>query len=119
MAIMKITKNMGGTDRIVRGVLGGLILLNGILNENKSPLKEIEIGIGGAFFLYGLTGFDPLLKAFGASTIPDAENNILHQVRQMTPGKGINPMLTQQAIPRRKVQGINTKKKFADSLVIR
>lgn len=118
MAVMQMTPNMGVTDRIVRGILGGLMLFNGATHMRKSPARVVEAGVGGAFLLYGITGFDPLLKMFGASTISGAKDNILHRMKQAAPGQGINPMLTQQAIPQKTTRGINPKETAASSTAI-
>jgi hypothetical protein len=100
MAVTQITPNMGRTDRIVRGTLGGWMLLNGLAHlAGGGWWRRIESLVGGAFLVYGITGFDPLLKRFGASTIPGTENNIMNQIKHAAPGQGINPMLTQQAVP--------------------
>lgn len=120
MAVMHLNNNMGKADRILRGVLGGVMLLDGMSHRHGAVamLRRLEALTGSAFVLYGLTGFDPLLKMFGASTVPGAENNILNLAKQAAPGQGINPMLTQQPLPKKPVRGINPEKPIADALVI-
>ena len=99
MAVMNMTQNMGKTDRMVRGMMGGAMLLDGLMHIGNSTGRRVETLIGGAFLFYGATGFDPLLKAFGVSTIPGTENNLMNRLKQATPGQGVNPMMTQQAVP--------------------
>lgn len=114
---MKMDPNMGKTDRWLRGILGGLMLVNG-LRHRGSMMRRLESVIGGAFFIYGLTGFDPLLKYFGASTIPGAENNALNMMKQALPGQGINPMLTEQASPRKKTKGVDSSRTVSKSFAV-
>lgn len=112
--------NMGNADRIVRGALGSWLFLNGMRYLFQGGwLRRMESLVGGAFVVYGITGFDPLLKFFGASTIPGAEDNILNRMKQTAPGQGINPRLTQQAIPQKKTNAYNQDKTVAESLSIR
>jgi hypothetical protein len=111
--------NMGTADRLVRGALGGLLLVNGITHFKHSAPRRWETLIGGAFLIYGLTGFDPLLKLFGASTIPKAKNNILNLLKQTAPGQGINPILTQQALPKRPTLGIDPDIPVSEAFSIR
>jgi hypothetical protein len=99
--------------------LGGLLLINGLSHFRNSAPRRWETLIGGAFLVYGLTGFDPLLKLFGASTIPKAEDNVLNRLKQVAPGQGINPRLTQQAVPKQDTLGMNSDLPVVDALSIR
>ena len=96
-----VMQNMGPTDRVVRGVMGAAMLWNGLQYFGNSPGRKIETFMGGAFLVYGLTGFDPLLKAFGATTIGGRENNVLNRFRAMLPGPGIKPALTDYVKPKK------------------
>jgi uncharacterized membrane protein len=111
-------QNMGPADRVVRSTLGGAMLVNGLKHLDHSWLRRLETGIGGLFLLYGVTGFDPLLKALGVSTVPGAEDNVLNQLKQVAPGQGINPMLTQQPLPRNVTRKSNIDETIADSMII-
>jgi|GEM_PF-5315329 len=105
-------KNMGTADRLIRGIAGAAILMNGLSHIRKSPLRKLEVAIGGAFLLYGISGIDPLLKQAGATTIPGTENSVWNQIRAALPGQGIKPILTQNVLPRFEVRP------FPDSLPI-
>lgn len=118
MAVMQMTQNMGINDRIVRGTLGSLMLANGLMHLRHSPIRWVETVIGGAFTFYGLTGFDPLLKWLGVSTIPGSENHILHVAKQVAPGQGINPMQTQQAVPKQATRGADSEQSVSDAMTI-
>ena len=118
MAMTITPVNMGTTDRIVRGIMGGLMLWNGLTHIQDSMGRKIESVIGGAFLIYGLTGFDPLLKAFGVSTIAGTENNLLNVAKQSAPGQGINPILTQQSVPQKETLGMGTDQTLADATAI-
>jgi hypothetical protein len=113
-----MTPNMGVADRLARGSLGGLLLVNGITHFQNSIFRRWETLLGGAFLVYGLTGFDPLLKFFGASTIPNAENNVLNMIQQIKPGQGMHPQQTEQAIPKQPTRGINTTLTLSEALMI-
>jgi len=94
-----LSKNMGIADRSIRGVAGFVMLMDGILHPTSS-LRQVESLVGGAFLLYALTGYDPLLALTGASTQAGKENNVLHQIKAALPGQGIQPVLTQNVLPR-------------------
>lgn len=111
-------KNMGKMDRIVRGTLGAVLLLNGLRNLGNSPLRKIETLIGGAFFAYGVSGFDPLLSAYGASTIPGRENSLWNLFRQALPGQGIKPTLTQYVLPKGDIKRFNENTTIAEALAV-
>jgi uncharacterized membrane protein len=118
MAMTATPVNMGTTDRVVRGIMGGLMLLNGLANMKHSAFRKIETLVGGAFLVYGITGFDPLLKAFGVSTIPGRENNLLNVAKQAAPGQGINPIATQQSVPQTETRGMSDEQSIADATAI-
>jgi hypothetical protein len=104
MAVMQ--PNMGFSDRLSRGLLGLMLLMDGLQHIRRSAIRPLETIVGGAFVFYGLTGYDPVLKKLGVSTIAGAEDNVLHQFQQVAPGQGINPMLTQQAVPQHDTRGM-------------
>jgi hypothetical protein len=80
--------NMGKTDRLVRSVLGSWLFMNGMRHRTGGGwFRRMESLVGGAFVVYGLTGFDPLLKLFGASTIPGADDHILNRMKKTVPGQ--------------------------------
>ena len=73
-------------------------------------IKNIALAIlGGFLFASGALALHKLLCS---------KNSIWHQLEQMLPGKGINPMLTQQAVPQKKTKEINKEKTLADALAI-
>jgi hypothetical protein len=117
MAAM-IQQNMGTMDRIVRGVMGSAMLLNGLRHLGHSPVRKIESGIGGAFLVYGLTGFDPLLAAFGANTRPGSETNVWNLIRHALPGQGIKPSLTQYVAPQKPMRPFEENISVSEALVI-
>lgn len=92
--------NMGQNDRLIRGALGAVMFLNGVMQPRSNALTRFLSGVGGAFLLYGVTGFDPLLRLFGVSSIPGRNNNVMNKLKKSAPGHGINPILTEQAVPR-------------------
>jgi hypothetical protein len=75
------------------------MLLDAIRQDRKISWRLLETMTGSAFLIYGITGFDPLLKKLKLSTMPHSKNNLLSVLKQAAPGQGINPMLTQQAVP--------------------
>lgn len=117
---MAIKRNMGKKDRFTRGMMGAYLLAGSLLDRKRfMPIRVAQAGLGGALLIYGITGFDPFLKLFGASTLSGAEDNVINQLKQIFPGQGINPALTQQAVPQKKTYGINLAKTIADSLAIK
>lgn len=116
--VVHVQQNMGPTDRLVRTIAGSLLLLNGFQHIGNSPLRKIEAVIGGLFLTYGATGFDPLLSAFGASTIAGKNNNIFNLIRAAFPGQGIKPILTQYIIPKKPLRPFNEEIPIASALSI-
>jgi hypothetical protein len=98
---MQLQQNMGTADRLIRGLLGSTMMLNGLFNLGSSPLRKIEAGLGGLFLFYGISGVDPLLSVFGATTIPGSEGSILNRMKHALPGPGIQPQLTQDVFPKK------------------
>jgi hypothetical protein len=96
---MNLQQNMGPTDRMIRGGLGALMLLAGLMSRKKTLFRKTESVVGGAFVFYGMTGFDPLLAAFGASTRAGDENHILNMVKSALPGQGYHPKQREQPVP--------------------
>jgi hypothetical protein len=85
-----IEQNMGIMDRIVRGTIGGMLMMNFIHGltdraetEEVDTLSRIGGMVGGAFIVYGLTGWDPLLKLFNTNTQPGNMQNLLNRTRRM------------------------------------
>lgn len=112
MSITK-TKNMGNIDRIVRTALGSLILLKGLITH-----KKFETRLGAAFVICGLTGYDPLLKLFGTSTIIGAKDNLMHKFKQSVPEKSINQRFVVQTKPKNNIKAINTEIIFEHAIRI-
>jgi hypothetical protein len=88
--IPNIEQNMGIMDRIVRGAIGGMLVMNFIhsLTDREEPeevdtLSRIGGIVGGAFIIYGLTGWDPLLKLFNTNTQPGNMQNLMNRTRRM------------------------------------
>lgn len=115
MAMTATPVNMGQTDRIVRGIMGGLMLWNGLNNFGLSGIRKLETLVGGAFLFYGITGFDPLLKAFGVSTIPGQENNVMNAAKQAAPSQDVNPMQTQEPGAETENIGMSIDESMADA----
>lgn len=120
MAVMNIPQNMGNTDRMIRGLLGSFMLAHG-MSANRSMLNQVEALVGGAFLVYGLTGFDPLLKAFGMTSIPGDSDNVANRIiKKQVPGQGIDPMENQQPVPQKQLrQSRSLQRSIADRLAIR
>lgn len=86
LRVPTVDQNMGLMDRIVRAAIGGALLMN-YLNETtgapeKTQKKEISAWtrfsglLGGAFVIYGLTGWDPLFSLLKTSSHPGDEHNM-------------------------------------------
>jgi hypothetical protein len=111
MAMTAAPINMGTTDRIVRGIMGGLMLWNGLNHLRYSGFRKLETLVGGAFLVYGITGFDPLLQAFGVSTIPGNENNVLKVAKEKAANQGITQQQTENI-------GMSVDESMADATAI-
>lgn len=81
--MMNLTRNMGMNDRIIRGLIGALLLWHGSRSEKPSKLNQVEKVVGGAFVVYGVTGIDPLLAALGVTTIPGDKHNVVNQMKKL------------------------------------
>jgi hypothetical protein len=114
--------NMGPTDRSIRGVLGLIMLAMGLFGSHRNLWSGLGVGVGAAFLIYGITGYDPLLKLFGASTRKEADNHLINLAKQALPGHGDKPMTVQQPMPRSSIrrreieQGLQT---LSDALALR
>jgi hypothetical protein len=113
-----LNQNMGKTDRLLRGCVGSFLLFSSILRKQKIHWRLLSGMWGGMLLLSGFIGFDPLLKKFGASTIPGAENDLANLLKQAVPGQGINPILTQQAVPQERFSKAHTSQDFASATKI-
>ncbi len=60
--------NVGGIDRIVRGVAGLALIAAGFLAGLASPWNWVAIGAGAVFALTALLRFCPLYPLLGVST---------------------------------------------------
>jgi hypothetical protein len=69
----RIPKNMGMVDRIARGLIGGVMMLSAITSPRQNLWSRITMFAGGAFMVYGLSGYDPLLSAAGTSTFSERQ----------------------------------------------
>ena len=116
-----IATNLGGADRLLRTGLGAFLLWNGASSRREGgTLWATMQGVLGAVLLYdGLSGTDPLLRGLGASTVPGSENYLPRVIRLKAPGQGINPILTQQPIPKRLNRRSNPELPLAQALAIR
>lgn len=115
---VQLQQNMGTADRVIRGVVGTFLLANGLQHIGNSPLRKVEASVGGAFLAYGITGFDPLLSAFGATTIPGNELNVLNLARHALPGQGIKPSLTENVKPRKPLKSYKNNVPLSEALAI-
>lgn len=77
---LNLPQNMGQMDRIIRSAIGGALLMNG-LARSASLLCRIGALIGGAFIIYGVTGYDPLLQATDTTTLPEDNNNLIRKTK--------------------------------------
>lgn len=78
---MKPEQNMGLMDRIVRSALGGAMLMWTMNKEQTSAFDKAIGVVGGAFLVYGLTGWDPLLQAFDSTTKAGDDRNVLNKAK--------------------------------------
>jgi hypothetical protein len=62
---MKISKNVGRVDRMLRIIAGSILVLAGAFLMRGQALV---IGIGLAMLIVGLIGFCPIYVPFGIST---------------------------------------------------
>src|SRR5262249_43813034 len=113
-----LTQNMGKTHRFLRGSIGFFLLSSSVMRKQKTFWSLLSGLWGGTLLISGFVGFDPLLKKLGASTIPGAENNIGNLLKQALPGQGINPILTQQAVPQGKPGKTYASEDFASATKI-
>jgi hypothetical protein len=88
-------KNIGSIDRIVRGITGLWMVMDGLKNKN-SAVRPMKIIAGGALIANSLTGHCAMLSAFNASSIPGTENNVVNQIRGALPGHKNNQNLIQE-----------------------
>lgn len=112
---MKKVFNMGTTDRVIRGVIGSLLLINGAKRNKPSFLFNL---VGGSLLTSALWGHDPLLAKLKLSTVTGSSNNIVSKVKAMLPGHGINPILTQELMPKGKVRPYRDRDTVCDALAI-
>lgn len=96
---MNLPRNMGVTDRTVRSVLGGMLLMHAF--GNNTFLRKWETIVGGAFLANALTGFDPVLALLRASTKAGDDRNVMNLMKQSLPGHGDKPMNVQQPFCKR------------------
>jgi hypothetical protein len=60
--------NESSVDRIVRGILGAVLLLLAFLAVPAGALQIVLIVIGGVLLVTGIIGFCPLYRILGLST---------------------------------------------------
>jgi len=60
--------NLGGLDRILRGVVGIALIIAGFIAGMASPWNMIAMGAGAVFTLTALVRFCPLYTLLGIST---------------------------------------------------
>jgi hypothetical protein len=107
--------NMGPIDRLIRGALGGWMVVNGLAGFGRSPVRRAQTLLGVAWLSGSLLGRDPLFKLFGLSSVQGREDFLLNQLRQAAPGQGINPMLTQQPTPQHSTRGVGAEQSVAEA----
>ncbi|WP_373532521.1 DUF2892 domain-containing protein [Vampirovibrio sp.] len=98
MTTASFDQNVGGLDRVIRGIFGTALIYRGISRKN-SLWKGMGLLMGALLAIPSITGHDPVLKQFGASTRFEDENFILNILKKAKPGHGINPILTEQPSP--------------------
>ncbi len=99
MTTASFHQNVGGLDRLIRGGLGATLILHQGMTRQNDFWKGARLLLGALLFIPSITGHDPLLKQFGASTRFEDENFILNILKKAKPGHGINPKLTEQPCP--------------------
>ena len=62
--------NVGGIDRIVRGVGGVALLLAGFLAGIAEPWNWVAMGAGAVFLVTSAISFCPLYVVFGINSCP-------------------------------------------------
>ncbi|OIO66244.1 MAG: DUF2892 domain-containing protein [Zetaproteobacteria bacterium CG_4_9_14_3_um_filter_49_83] len=60
--------NVGGIDRILRGVVGAALILAGLLAGIAEPWNWVAVGAGAVFVLTSLIKFCPLYPLLGFNT---------------------------------------------------
>lgn len=91
---MALSKNIGNMDRLIRGVVGLMLVMDGL--KHKSSLgRQLETLAGGALIANALTGHCSMLSALKASTVPGKDNNILEQVKAKLPNQEKSHKLTE------------------------
>lgn len=66
---MKVRRNVGGVDRLLRVVVGGALLTLGIvLLASGCPCGWVNVVLGGLGLVTGVTGFCLIYLPFGFST---------------------------------------------------
>jgi hypothetical protein len=98
MTIASFHQNVGVIDRLIRGGLGGILILQGMSRQNNL-WKGAGLIMGALLSIPSITGHDPLMKQFGASTRLEDENFIFNLIKKAKPGHGIQPILTVQPSP--------------------
>lgn len=82
---MTVSKNIGSMDRVIRGITGLWMVMDG-LKHKGSAVRQMEVFAGGALIANAFTGHCAMLSAFGASTIPGTEDNVLNRLKTTLPG---------------------------------
>lgn len=109
------TMNLGKNDRLIRTVLGAIMLRNAY----ASPLLRLwNLLAGIGLVMSALKGFCPLTKRLGFSTVKGSNDNLMNQLKQMAPGQGVHPMKTQQATPQNQSQAIDPDRPYAAAVNI-
>jgi uncharacterized membrane protein len=101
---MAISKNVGSIDRIIRGIAGVWMVMDG-LKHKGSVVRQMEVFTGGSLIANALTGHCAMLSAFGVSTIPGKEDNLIDQLKAALPG---NPILVQDFGPATEFPSLET-----------
>jgi hypothetical protein len=106
--------NNNGMERFIRGMAGLLMVVDGLSHRRK-----FEVGIGAALFLYGITGSNSLMNIMRRFNLWGPGDSLVNLFKQVIPGQGINPILTQQASPKKKPNKEYNESSFVDATSIR
>jgi hypothetical protein len=67
--------NVGGIDKVLRGVLGVVLLAAGFLAGIAAPWNYVAMGVGVVMLATSLLSFCPLYSILGLNTCKVCNNN--------------------------------------------
>jgi len=118
MKKINLNDNMGFYDRLIRGILGIFLIVQGCQSDN-SRKKGLLMLIGMWLTIPSLTGSDPIFQEFNISSKEGDRNHLINLFKKRKPGYSIKPLLTQNAWPTAKAKAISFRKTLAQALAIK